>query len=147
MRVEISPFADEYLEGCARLFAGVFSREPWNEPWTLETARRRVREITSFPGSLGFVALLDGEVVGLALGGLWQEAEGRLFYLYEMCVKPEEQGTGVGGSLLGRLSEELESVGVEKIFLLTARDTPAEAFYERHGFRRDSRVTAMFRGT
>ena len=71
----------------------------------------------------------------------------RLFYLNEMCVKTEEQDRGIGGSLMNRLSDELESAGVEQTFLLALRGAPAEAFYEKYGFDRDPRVTAMLRKT
>jgi len=46
--------------------------------------------------------------------------------------------------LLGTLERELEGQA-ERVFLLTGRDTPAEAFYRSHGYRAERDLTAMIK--
>jgi len=41
---------------------------------------------------------------------------------------------GVGKGLLGRLETDLKAQGVDKVYLLTAREDAAEAFYHACGF-------------
>ena len=137
------PFRREHLDACANLFAAVFNAGPWNEPWTPLTARARLGEILDVPGSLGFVSLAHGEVAGLVLGCLWQQAEGRLFHLYEICVRPDLQRGGIGRGLLDRLDEELQDRGVARSFLLTFGGGSAEAFYRGNGYRRDHNTVAL----
>lgn len=139
----IELFREERLDDCADLFAAVFGAEPWNEPWTPETARARLSEILDTPTSLGLVSLADGEATGLVLGCLWQQAEGRLFHLYEMCVRPDLQRGGIGRALLDRLDEELEDEGAARSFLLTFGGSSAEAFYRESGYRRSPHTVAL----
>lgn len=42
---EILPLGFAYLDRCASIFAAAFSEEPWNQPWTTEAARERLKEI------------------------------------------------------------------------------------------------------
>lgn len=143
MKPTIERLREERLDDCADLFAAVFRAEPWNEPWTPETARARLSEILNTPTSLGLVSLADGGVAGLVLGCLWQQAEGRLFHLYEMCVRPNLQRGGIGRALLDRLDEELEDEGAARSFLLTFGDGSAEAFYRANGYRRSRNTVAL----
>jgi GNAT superfamily N-acetyltransferase len=140
----MEPFSGEHLERCARLFVAAFGGEPWNEPWTLEAATLRLREIGESPGAFGLVCLMGDEVLGFAAGCLWQHAGGKLYYLHEMCVEEEWRGRGVGSVLLGDLEGELEGKA-SRVFLLTARGTPSEAFYARNGYRSDPSLTAMLK--
>jgi aminoglycoside 6'-N-acetyltransferase I len=142
-RIEL--LEESRLTGCARLFAAVFGSEPWNEPWTEEGARERLRDILGTPGYLGLVVVEGEEILGFAAGSAWRHAEGRLFYLYEMCVRPEAQGRGIGGRLLKDLHDRLDRMGVERVFLLTGRDGPAEAFYAKNGYVVDPTLVAMYR--
>jgi len=132
----IDPFGEGCLDGCAELFAAVFSAEPWDEHWTQDAARERLEEILGSPGSsVGLVCFSRGEVAGLVLGCVMRRAGERLFYLHEMCVAAGWQGEGIGGRLLTRLESRLREMGVGSIFLLTGKGIPAEGFYLENGYR------------
>ncbi|MBW4630802.1 MAG: hypothetical protein KME30_02515 [Iphinoe sp. HA4291-MV1] len=45
MSGKIQTFTAEHLDKCANLYVEVFNGEPWNEQWTIETARLRLLEI------------------------------------------------------------------------------------------------------
>ena len=51
-----------------------------------------------------------------------------------LCVRPDAQGKGVGTRLLGHLKEELAGRGINMVYLLTRKGTPAEAFYRKNGY-------------
>jgi hypothetical protein len=57
-------FREEHLDECANLLVAGFNAEPWNDSWTLDTARK---ETTKVPGFVGSVALNEG-VVAFATG-------------------------------------------------------------------------------
>lgn len=124
----------EHLDGCARLLVSAFNGEPWNEKWTLETARKDILQTLGVPDYLGFVYLEDG-VKGMAAGHREQDAENVVFYLGVLCVSPAAQRKGVGGELIRRLEEMLTDMGIRSIYLLTDRGTPAEAFYKKIGYK------------
>ncbi len=68
------------------------------------------------------------------MGNIEQWYTGEHFYLKEMCVRPSEQRRGIGTLLMEYLLDELQSEDVERVYLLTMRESPARAFYEENGF-------------
>ena len=122
----------ELIPRCADLFVAVFSGHPWNEPWTVEAASQRLAEITATPGFAG-VALAAGDTVtGVALGQAERWHAGQVFCLREMFVSPALQHQGRGSRLLAALCERVPDAASH--YLLTDRGSPAQAFYERHGY-------------
>jgi aminoglycoside 6'-N-acetyltransferase I len=129
----IETFGRDHLDECARLLVSAFNAEPWNDAWTLETARQELAWTMGVPGFAGLVSL-DGQVLAFATG--WREPDDRreVYYLKTFCVSPNAQGTGVGSRLLARLEEYLDECGVNTIYLVTHRGTPAEGFYRKNGY-------------
>ncbi len=129
----IESFREEHVDGCASLLVATFNAEPWNDDWTLETAKNEIAWTTGVPGFVGLVSLNEG-VMAFATG--YREPDDRrdVFYLKTFCVRPDAQGTGVGSRLLRRLKEHLGESGVNAIYLITHKGTPAEAFYRKNGY-------------
>jgi aminoglycoside 6'-N-acetyltransferase I len=135
MAEHIEPLREEHLDECAHLYVSTFNAEPWNQRWTLETARKKLAWTLGVQGFLGWVLSLDDGIVAFAAGYRQQEDKGEVFYLAILCVGLEAQGTGLGSRLTGYLEEELGKGGVKKVYLITLRDTPAQAFYGKHGYK------------
>lgn len=95
----------------------------------------RLEEIYRTPGFYGLVAEAEGQgVVGFAMGYAEQWQEQKHFYLKEMCVATQGQRRGIGTAIMQGLEQGLAAMDVEKIYLLTARGSSAEAFYQKCGF-------------
>jgi ribosomal protein S18 acetylase RimI-like enzyme len=62
-----------------------------------------------------------------------------------MCVVPASQRKGIGRELLGYMTGLLQREGVTKIYLITAPDSGASAFYSAHGYYVSRRVLVMGR--
>lgn len=60
-----------------------------------------------------------------------------------MCVSANVQRQGVGTKILTHLHGELRARGFNRVYLLTARQSAAEAFYTSNGYRPAAR-TAVF---
>ncbi len=135
MAERIEPLREGHLDECAHLYVSTFNTEPWNQRWTLETARKKLAWTLRVPGFLGWVLSLDDGIVAFAAGYRQQEDEGEVFYLAILCVGPKAQGTGMGSRLTGHLEGELGKQGVKKVYLITRRDTPAQAFYGKHAYK------------
>ena len=134
MTRRIVPLTETHLDGCARVLVAAFNAEPWNDRWTRETAREELAWTLGVPGYAGLVCLDDGGVAAFATGYREPDDLRKVYYLKTFCVRPDAQGTGVGSEVLGDLREYLDAMGVDTIYLLTRRDTPAERFYARHGY-------------
>lgn len=81
-----------------------------------------------------FVAAQDGEVVGCAALHVMGED---LAELRSLGVVEEAQGLGLGKRLVAACAQEAPSLGVSRVFALTAKP----GFFERLGFRRVPRST------
>jgi N-acetylglutamate synthase-like GNAT family acetyltransferase len=77
------------------------------------------------------VAERDGRIVGfVALG-----SDERGFFVANVAVEPEAQGTGVGRALLGLAEERAREQGFDSIFLWTHElMTENRALYQRIGY-------------
>jgi aminoglycoside 6'-N-acetyltransferase I len=133
MTRRIEPLTQKYLEECADVLVAAFNAKPWNDRWTQDTAREELAWTLRVPGYAGLVCVDDG-VLALATGYREPDDVRNVFYLKTFCVRPDVQGTGVGSELLGSLRDYLSALGVNTIYLLTSRGTPAERFYSRHGY-------------
>ena len=88
------------------------------------------------PALFGFVAELDGEVVGFALWFLnfstWRGTHG--IYLEDLYVRPEHRGHGFGRLLLARLARECVGRGYARLeWSVLDWNEPAVGFYRRIG--------------
>jgi len=78
----------------------------------------------------GWVAEVDGRVVGFAVADLCR------FNVWALFVDPEHEKRGIGRALHDAMMRWfLAQPGVERVWLTTAPDTRAEAFYRRAGWR------------
>ncbi|MEM6255114.1 MAG: GNAT family N-acetyltransferase [Cyanobacteria bacterium P01_D01_bin.156] len=145
--MQLQPIEPSHLRECANLFVSVFSNSPWNETWKHEVALRRLKDCYNFPESYGIVAISEEKVLGFAIGYIEVWHEGQHFYLREMCVQSTHQRSGIGTKIMDVLYQDLTSKGISMIYLLTMRDSPAAAFYEKCGFSNQPKITMMLKTT
>lgn len=124
-KIEVVSMKREHLSEVLRIERATFS-EPWGEKDFLEAVEDE--------NKLYFTALLDGEVVGYV--GYWavlDEAQ-----IFNVAVKEEKRGRGIGGLMLKKLIEDGRKNG-KNIFLLEVRESnlPAIKLYKAYGFVED----------
>lgn len=133
-QIKLQPIEYCYINKCADLFILVFNSPPWDEMWKQQEALNRLEDCYNTPESYGVVATVNDEVVGFAIGYVEKWYDGKHFYLKEMCVKSSNQRSGIGTKIFNTLSQSLISQDVNQLYLLTMRDSIAEAFYKKCGF-------------
>jgi ribosomal protein S18 acetylase RimI-like enzyme len=133
MDERIETFKVEHLDDCAHLFMIAFNAEPWNDKYTLDTAKKQLAWHLRVPGCVGLVSVKDG-IVAFAIGYREPTDVGDVFHLSIFCVRPDAQRTGVGSRLLLHLEERLRDTGIRTVYLGTRKGTPAEAFYEKNAY-------------
>jgi aminoglycoside 6'-N-acetyltransferase I len=137
----------QYLRACATLFISVFNSPPWNEKWSQDVALKRLEDCFNTPGAYGVVAIVEDEVFGFAIGVVAQYDQNENFYLKEICVDSTKQRSGIGTKMMDALHHDLIRKGVGMVYLLTIRDSPAAAFYEKCGFLNSSKMIMMSKST
>lgn len=141
----IRPLTMEHLTRYGQIYAAAFSGPPWHDPWKAEEAEVHVREIMESKHSYGLEDVEGGQVAGLILGTSMLFHYGRTFEIHDLCVDPAFQGRGIGAELLERCIADLKAKGIVEVSLTTAGEGSLPAFYEKHGFRRETRVALMGR--
>jgi GNAT superfamily N-acetyltransferase len=99
MGERIEEYKADHLDECAHLFTTAFNAEPWNDSYTMETAKKQLAWHLRVPGCLGLVSLKGG-VVAFAVGYVEPTDTGDVYHLSIFCVRPDEQRTRIGTRLL-----------------------------------------------
>jgi aminoglycoside 6'-N-acetyltransferase I len=91
---------DDLPDGAVDLYTSVFNDEPWKEEWSRKTARRRLDELVSMPGFIGYT-LVRGtdsrvEITGVLMDYTRTWSSGSVFVLGELYIEAEQQGEGRG---------------------------------------------------
>lgn len=82
-----------------------------------------------------FVAEIEGELAGF----VWMDRRGAFSsapYLRLVAVDGRLRGAGVGASLLAEFERRGAEVGRDYCLLVSDFNSAAQAFYERHGYRK-----------
>lgn len=143
MTIKFIFLTPDHLSVCASLYVEVFASSPWNEAWTLSSAERRLRQTYGTPEFIGIGYFEEDCLLGFALGYCEDWLDNKIFYLKEMCVQSKLQGKGLGKIVLQRLKEHLKTLQVEKMYLLTMLDSPAQQFYLKQHFTVSERWVVM----
>jgi ribosomal protein S18 acetylase RimI-like enzyme len=132
--MEIRNLQSDGLNDCVSLYIQVFNSEPWNDTWTNEMAFMRLRHIFQTPGFIGYALYEEGIMNGFVAGYREQWFDGEHFNLIEFCIRSDRQGAGLGTRLLSHLERCLTKDGIRKIYLITMRNSLAEAFYMKNNY-------------
>ncbi len=123
-RFDVREAAREHVPGIQRVRAAV--RE--NRLVSRRIEDTEVIEAIESSG-IGFVALIDGEVVGFSIG---HTTTGNIWALF---VDPEFEGRGIGRQLMDVLVDSLAAHGLKNLHLSTDPGTRAERFYRAFGWQ------------
>jgi len=87
---------------------------------------------------LFLVALLEGRLVGTALGGY----DGFRGWVYHLAVSPDHRRLGIGRSLVLEVESCLRALGCPKLNLqIRATNGGVRAFYEELGYSVEDRIS------
>ncbi len=138
---KVVPLTGENMQQCINLYMNVFTKKPWNEPWTEKSARERLTDLLNTPKFMGYLFYDQGDLIGMIAGHAKKSYSGMTFYVAELCVSASVQGKGYGSAILSRFENELLRHNINSLYLLTATGGAAQAFYERNGYTvNDQRV-------
>ena len=135
----------EMLDELTDLFVDTFNAPPWNDLWSHESARTRLRDIMKMPNFCGAAEYQEGRLVGLLMGHGEQSYDGMHFQILELCVANDMKGHGIGGRMLTDFLDYLDRKGVTSVYLLTMRGAASEDFYAAQGFTTVENMCVMSR--
>jgi ribosomal protein S18 acetylase RimI-like enzyme len=112
-------------------------------PHTVETAREFLADDTN----VQLVAFAADDPVGqlLAYELTRRHGDGKMMFIYEIAVRDDRRGRGVGRALFDELRAMCRSRGVGRSFVITnERNTAAMAFYRALGAAREASDDVVF---
>lgn len=124
----------DMLDELTELFVDTFNAPPWNDMWSLETARTRLSDIMRMPNFCGAAEYREGKLAGLIMGHGEMSYDGIHFQILEFCVANDMKGQGIGSQMLSDFIDYLDRKEVTSIYLLTMRGEAIEDFYAAQGF-------------
>ncbi|MDE6731701.1 MAG: GNAT family N-acetyltransferase [Oscillospiraceae bacterium] len=134
MDCKITDMDLSHIAEYAKLFVSVFNSEPWNDKWTEETAVLRLENMMRTNTFIGKALYSENELKGFIYGQKEYYFNGIHFQIQEFCVKSDEQKKGYGKALLQELRNELDTLGVVNVYLITSHGESTEGYYQRRGF-------------
>ena len=99
--------------------------------------------ISDSQGFLGYLATINGEIIGAILGNFVPFKGIRGFKILEFYVDSKYQKQGIGSKLLHKLEYELKTNGYNFITLLTAKNSEAESFYLRKEYQINDKLELL----
>ncbi len=130
--LHIRPFEETDTEAVVALWQACDLTRPWNDPY------KDIQRKLTVGRDLFLVAVLDGELIGTAMGGY----EGHRGWVNYLAVAPEHQKKGYGRLLMTHLETKLLALGCPKINLqVRASNTAVIHFYEAIGYKQDPVVS------
>ena len=131
--MEIRPFLESDEAAVAGLWREVFPDAPlWNHP------EADIQRKLAVQRELFLVAVVDGQVVGTAMGGY----DGHRGWVYYVVVSPRHRRQGIGTALMKRVEEGLTRLGCPKINLqVRASNEEVVRFYQSLDYEVEERVS------
>jgi aminoglycoside 6'-N-acetyltransferase I len=123
------------IDNCVDLFIETFTKEPWNDVYESR------EQVVSFFNNhfnnnyfVGYVAMLDDNVIALSIGMRKPWMEGVEYYIDQFCVSYGMHGRGIGSWFIKEIEENIKKQGMNGMILNTEKDYPSQKFYEKNGF-------------
>ncbi|MCL1948631.1 MAG: GNAT family N-acetyltransferase [Turicibacter sp.] len=140
MEMRFEPMRAGDLVACAEVFVEAFNGAPWNESWTLDSAREFLGKLMAEPEFWGLCLRGEQGIIGFLCGRITVKGGEKSFFCVELCISPDFQGQKYGSQLFEAARQLLLDEGVSSIGIGTDKNTPAEKFYLRHGLK-ETRAT------
>ena len=117
------------------LFTAVFTKEPWNDDWSDEKQLDLyINDLIGQSYSLTYGLYEGEELIGLSMGYIKHWYRGTEYYLDELCIRTDKQGSGAGTFFIRQIEKAIKAIGLKQIFLQTDVSAPAYHFYKKLGF-------------
>ncbi len=123
------------IEAIKGLFKSVFTIEPWNDDWSNEDQLRLyLIDLVGQDNSLTYGLYENEELISISMGHIRHWYSGTEYYIDELCVQTDKQGSGIGTYFLNKIEKAIKEIGMANIFLQTENNVPAYGFYQKNGF-------------
>ncbi|MCV0429104.1 MAG: GNAT family N-acetyltransferase [Roseibium sp.] len=135
MEVAIRRIEATDIDQAAELFLLAYAGPPWNETWSFDTAKDRLKELVQTNGWLGVGAFEQAALIGFSIGVPYTSFKGKTLFVAELLVSPDKQRKGIGNLLLTELQNLARENELCSSWLVSRSSGELLDFYKTNDFR------------
>lgn len=120
------------LKQIAKIYTEEFSKEPYNEPWTTEIAKAKLKKFRKYTDIWKIEK--DKEIIGFIIINTNWWFPYQTIFIEEFAIKKEHQNRGIGKKILKTISTIYQNKNYKQITTISKRISNAYKFYEKLGF-------------
>lgn len=121
------------LKEIAKIYTKEFSKKPYNEPWTIELAKEKIKKIKKYTDI--WKIQINKEIIGFIIINTNWWFPNETIFIEEFAIKEKYQNKGIGKKILTIISTIYQNKGFKKIIGISNRTANAYKFYEKIGFK------------
>lgn len=120
------------IKQIAKIYSKEFSKEPYNEPWTVELAKEKIKKFKKYTDI--WKIKKEKEIIGFIIinTNLW--FPNQTIFIEEFAIEEEYQNKGIGKKIIKIISTIYQNKKYTEIRAISKRTSKAYNFYNKLGF-------------
>jgi ribosomal protein S18 acetylase RimI-like enzyme len=143
MEIRIREAKKKDLNKVIEIFVKEYAKKPYNEPWTNETANKKMQEFLKY--NKFFVLDFDGKIIGFTIFHFYNWYGGIRGFIDEVVVSSEFQGKGYGKKLMNFAERYIKSKKATEISLLASPKAKAFKIYLNKRNYKDEGLVSLYK--
>lgn len=131
MKTKIKPANKKDFKEITQIYCEEFSRPPYNEPWTLEKA---IKKLETFSKYCDIWKITNNNlIVGFFVINTNWLCLGETIFGEEIAIKKEFQNKGIGTKAISFILNEYKKRGYKTLMAMENKNSKAKSLYNRLG--------------
>jgi predicted N-acetyltransferase YhbS len=141
MKINFRKYNSKDINQVAKIYSSSFSESPYNEPWTLIKAIKKIKIFMRYCDL--YVACDDNKVVGFLAINPYFWCPGEFLFGEELAVLKEYRGQNIGKNIIDWVLQKYKKKGFKRFVFVANRESKAYRLYKNWGFE-ESTSDAFF---
>ena len=129
MNIQLNLATKKDFNELAKIYSEEFSKTPYNEPWTLEKALKKLEIFSKYCDIWNI--LYENKSVGFIIINPNQWCPGEIAFGEEMAIKSNMQNKGIGTKAFELIFEEYKKRGFKRFMGMQNRNSKAKSLYNK----------------
>ena len=133
MNIQLNLATKKDFNELAKIYSEEFSKTPYNEPWTLEKALKKLEIFSKYCDIWNI--LYENKSVGFIIINPNQWCPGEIAFGEEIAIKSEFQNKGIGTKTFEMIFEKYKKRGFKRFMGMENKSSKAKSLYNKIGVK------------
>ena len=138
--MELKKATRKDINNMARLMVKEFSKPPYNDKWTIKSAKESI--LKGMGGGVAYVYVNNNKIIGLV------EVSKEPYYkpigiIDNLIVDSKYQGKGIGKLLINKVEDIYRKKRFSMLYTITHKKAPAVKFYKKLGYKKGKNYVTL----